>query len=103
MFVTLSVSVLCPLSCLSRGSFLVTVPFIRSSCLSSFASPIVHTDISLLFLPLSLPSLHLVVTDPAFLVSRSHEDFLTWVDGSKIKRAVMKYNDKLDDFDLLGN
>ena len=44
-----------------------------------------------------------VVTDPAFLVTRSLEDFLTWVDGSKIKRAVMKYNDKLDDFDLLGN
>lgn len=43
------------------------------------------------------------VTDPAFLVTRSLEDFLTWVDGSKIKRAVMKYNDKLDDFDLLGN
>lgn len=43
------------------------------------------------------------MTDPAFLVTRSLEDFLTWVDGSKIKRAVAKYNDKLDDFDLLGN
>ena len=42
-----------------------------------------------------------VVTDPAFLVSRSLEDFVTWVDSSKIKRKILKYNDKLDDFDLL--
>eukprot|EP00128_Syssomonas_multiformis_P015584 Colp12_sorted_trinity150504_noHs@19893 len=41
------------------------------------------------------------VTDPAFLVTRTMEDFVTWVDTSKIKRHVMKYNDKLDDFDLL--
>ena len=43
-----------------------------------------------------------VITDPAFLVTRSMEDFVTWVDSSKIKRTVMQYNDKLDDFDLLG-
>jgi U3 small nucleolar ribonucleoprotein protein IMP3 len=42
-----------------------------------------------------------VITDPAFLVTRSMEDFLTWVDSSKIKRTVQRYNDKLDDFDLL--
>mmetsp|Transcript_39858 Transcript_39858/g.48562 ORF Transcript_39858/g.48562 Transcript_39858/m.48562 type:complete len:183 (-) Transcript_39858:142-690(-) len=42
-----------------------------------------------------------VVTDPAFLVTRTNEDFVTWVDSSKIKRTVAKYNDKLDDFDLL--
>ena len=41
------------------------------------------------------------VLDPTFLVSRSMEDYVTWVDTSKIKRTVMKYNDKLDDFDLL--
>jgi U3 small nucleolar ribonucleoprotein protein IMP3 len=41
------------------------------------------------------------VTDPAFLVTRNLEDFVTWVDTSKIKRKVMKYNDKLDDYDLL--
>ncbi|KAG0222931.1 Small subunit (SSU) processome component [Actinomortierella wolfii] len=41
------------------------------------------------------------VTDPAYLVTRSMEDFVTWVDTSKIKRKIMKYNDKLDDFDLL--
>lgn len=41
------------------------------------------------------------VTDPAFLVTRKMEDFVTWVDTSKIKRAVSKYNEKLDDYDLL--
>jgi U3 small nucleolar ribonucleoprotein protein IMP3 len=42
-----------------------------------------------------------VVTDPAFLVSKTMEDYITWVDQSKIKRKVLKYNDELDDFDLL--
>ena len=42
-----------------------------------------------------------VVTDPAFLVTRAMEDFVTWVDTSKVRRTVQKYNDKLDDFDLL--
>lgn len=44
-----------------------------------------------------------VVTDSAFLVTRTFEDYVTWVDSSKIKRTIMKYNDKLDDFDLLGS
>lgn len=43
-----------------------------------------------------------VVTDPAFMVSRPMEDFVTWVDSSKIRRAIQKYNDKLDDYELLG-
>eukprot|EP01029_Cantina_marsupialis_P001289 TRINITY_DN11079_c0_g1_i1.p1 TRINITY_DN11079_c0_g1~~TRINITY_DN11079_c0_g1_i1.p1 ORF type:complete len:186 (-),score=27.02 TRINITY_DN11079_c0_g1_i1:183-740(-) len=42
-----------------------------------------------------------VISDPAFLVTRTMEDYITWVDSSKIKRHVMKYNDKLDDYDLL--
>jgi U3 small nucleolar ribonucleoprotein protein IMP3 len=33
------------------------------------------------------------VTDPAFLVTRNMEDFVTWVDTSKIKRKVQKYNE----------
>ncbi|EJK46693.1 hypothetical protein THAOC_34630 [Thalassiosira oceanica] len=41
-----------------------------------------------------------VVTDPSFLVARNMEDFVTWVDSSKVKRTVQKYNDKLDDFDM---
>jgi U3 small nucleolar ribonucleoprotein protein IMP3 len=44
-----------------------------------------------------------VVTDPAFLVTRTFEDYVTWVDSSKIKKTIMRYNDKLDDFELLGN
>jgi len=40
-------------------------------------------------------------TDPSFLVSKSLEDYVTWVDSSKVRRTVQKYNDKLDDFDLL--
>jgi U3 small nucleolar ribonucleoprotein protein IMP3 len=42
------------------------------------------------------------VTDPAFLVTRTMEDFVTWVDSSRTKRATAVYNDKLDDYDLLG-
>ncbi|KIN06335.1 hypothetical protein OIDMADRAFT_17270 [Oidiodendron maius Zn] len=41
------------------------------------------------------------VTDTAFLVTRGMEDFVTWVQGSKIKRNILKYREKLDDFDLL--
>jgi U3 small nucleolar ribonucleoprotein protein IMP3 len=41
------------------------------------------------------------VSDPAYLVTRNFEDFVTWVDTSKIKRKVAAYNDKLDDYDLL--
>lgn len=41
-----------------------------------------------------------VIKDPAFLVSRTLEDFVTWVDGSAIKKHVMEYNDERDDFDL---
>ncbi|XP_055324293.1 U3 small nucleolar ribonucleoprotein protein IMP3 [Sitodiplosis mosellana] len=41
-----------------------------------------------------------VVKDPAFLVSRTLEDFVTWVDSSKIRRHVMEYNNMRDDFEL---
>lgn len=41
------------------------------------------------------------VKDPALLVTRNMEDFITWVDTSKIKRKVAKFNDNLDDYDLL--
>jgi U3 small nucleolar ribonucleoprotein protein IMP3 len=43
------------------------------------------------------------ITDPAYLVTRTMEDFVQWVDGSKIQRTIHKYNNKLDDFILLGN
>jgi U3 small nucleolar ribonucleoprotein protein IMP3 len=41
------------------------------------------------------------VTDPAFLVTKSMEDFVTWVDTSKIKRKTKTYNDQLDDFEFM--
>ncbi|CAI4215248.1 unnamed protein product [Parascedosporium putredinis] len=41
------------------------------------------------------------ITDPAYLVTRGMEDFVTWTVGSKIKKTIMKYRDELDDFELL--
>lgn len=41
-----------------------------------------------------------VVTDPSFFITRSMEDFVTWVDHSKIRRKIATYNDTLDDYDL---
>lgn len=41
------------------------------------------------------------ITDPAFMVTRSFEDYVTWANQSKIKKAVAKYNDKFDDYDLM--
>ncbi|KAJ3414496.1 Small subunit (SSU) processome component [Chytridiales sp. JEL 0842] len=42
-----------------------------------------------------------VVTDPAYLVTRNMEDYVTWANRSSIKYKIGRYNDKLDDFDLL--
>ena len=42
-----------------------------------------------------------VVTDPAFLVTRDMEDFVTWVDGSKVRRNILRYREGVDDFDLM--
>lgn len=42
-----------------------------------------------------------VVKDPAFFVSRTMEDFVTWVDSSKIRQHVLEYNDTRDDYDLM--
>lgn len=40
------------------------------------------------------------VKDPAVIVTRSMEDFITWADTSAIKRKVHEYNETRDDFDL---
>ncbi|XP_065837449.1 U3 small nucleolar ribonucleoprotein protein IMP3-like [Oscarella lobularis] len=42
-----------------------------------------------------------VVTDPAYLVTRTMEDFVTWANASKIRKHVMDYNEERDDFDML--
>ncbi|NXN59615.1 IMP3 protein, partial [Rynchops niger] len=41
-----------------------------------------------------------VVTDPALLVPRAVEDFITWVDTSRLRQKVLDYNQERDDFDL---
>lgn len=33
-----------------------------------------------------------IVKDASFLVSRTLEDFVTWVDNSKIRKHVLEYN-----------
>jgi U3 small nucleolar ribonucleoprotein protein IMP3 len=40
-----------------------------------------------------------VALDPAVLVTRKMEDFVTWVDDSKIRQKVLKFNDEFDDYD----
>ncbi|XP_038046581.1 U3 small nucleolar ribonucleoprotein protein IMP3-like [Patiria miniata] len=39
-----------------------------------------------------------LVLDPAFLVTRNLEDFVTWTDTSKIRQHVTTYNEMRDDF-----
>ncbi|KAK9498087.1 hypothetical protein O3M35_003969 [Rhynocoris fuscipes] len=34
-----------------------------------------------------------LIKDPAFLVPRNMEDFITWVDFSKIRKHILTYND----------
>ncbi|VDM83276.1 unnamed protein product [Strongylus vulgaris] len=41
-----------------------------------------------------------LVTDPAFIVTRTQEDAITWTNASKIKQYVLDYNNVRDDFDL---
>lgn len=41
-----------------------------------------------------------VVMDPAFLVTRNVEDFVTWSHSSAIKKHVMEYNELRDDYEL---
>lgn len=40
------------------------------------------------------------IQDPSFFVTRTMEDFVTWVDQSKIKRKIAVYHNNLDDFDM---
>ncbi|GMJ10355.1 hypothetical protein like AT5G15750 [Hibiscus trionum] len=35
------------------------------------------------------------VTNTTFLVTRNMEDFITWVDTSKIRRKVLEYNERV--------
>lgn len=42
-----------------------------------------------------------VVYDPSTIVSRSMEDFISWVDSSKIKKKIDEFNEEQDDFNYL--
>lgn len=42
-----------------------------------------------------------VITDPAYLVTRNLEDFITWVDGSNIRKTILKFNGEQDDYSEL--
>lgn len=41
------------------------------------------------------------IREPAFHVSRLMEDFVTWVDASKMRRKIAEFADQVDDFDLM--
>ncbi|CEM05395.1 unnamed protein product [Vitrella brassicaformis CCMP3155] len=43
-----------------------------------------------------------VVKNPALHVTRDMEDHITWAQGSAIKRHVSRFNESLDDFELMG-
>lgn len=42
-----------------------------------------------------------ILTDPAFLVTRNMEDFITWSDTSKIRAVISKVDNRVDDYDIL--
>jgi U3 small nucleolar ribonucleoprotein protein IMP3 len=39
-----------------------------------------------------------VITDPAYLVTRNLEDFITWTNGSNIKKSILQFNEEFDDY-----
>ncbi|BES95230.1 unnamed protein product [Nesidiocoris tenuis] len=41
-----------------------------------------------------------LVKDPCFIVPRSMEDFISWVDSSAIRKQVLDYNSIRDDYDI---
>lgn len=41
-----------------------------------------------------------LINDPAFLVTRNMEDYVTWTDNSKIKKTLLKYRNQIDDFNF---
>ena len=41
-----------------------------------------------------------LILDPAFLVTRHLEDFVTWKETSKIRQHILEYNEERDDFEL---
>ncbi len=42
-----------------------------------------------------------IVTEPAFLVTKQLEDHVGWVDNSSIKKKILEFNGKFDDYDIM--
>ncbi|KAI3381240.1 hypothetical protein SNEBB_002072 [Seison nebaliae] len=42
-----------------------------------------------------------VVTDPAFIVTRSQEDFITWATHSSVRKHIKDYQNERDDYELM--
>ncbi|KRZ58005.1 Large subunit GTPase 1 -like protein [Trichinella nativa] len=42
-----------------------------------------------------------MISDPAFIVPRNLEDFITWTNTSAVRKHVLEYNDMKDDYDLI--
>ncbi len=42
-----------------------------------------------------------IVTEPAFLVTKQLEDHVSWVDNSSIKKKILEFNGKFDDYDIM--
>ena len=40
-----------------------------------------------------------LISDPATIVTRRMEDFITWRDSSSIKTTIANFNNERDDFD----
>ncbi|WUR02808.1 U3 small nucleolar ribonucleoprotein IMP3 [Vairimorpha necatrix] len=41
---------------------------------------------------------HKVVSETSIIISRAMEDFINWVDSSKIKKKIDEYNEERDDY-----
>ena len=41
-----------------------------------------------------------LINDPAYLVTRNMEDYVTWMYNSKIKKTLLRYRNQIDDFDF---
>ena len=41
-----------------------------------------------------------MISDPATIVTRRMEDFITWRDGSKLRQHIADFNNARDDFDM---
>lgn len=41
------------------------------------------------------------IREPSFHVSRMMEDFVTWVDASKMRKKIAEFSNQVDDFDMM--